>query len=419
MTRILRVFVLWSLVATAFATTPAEHSAYRDANTKPNMGTEEAAQLKSALTLQLARFRQQWGLGRTSVDGRGYPGIAFAYCLPDGRCESLAAGYSDLKHRVRMRGDDRFLAGSVGKTFVAAIMMQLVEEGRVGLDDRIADYLGQEPWFPRLANGPDITVAMLLAHRTGIGGTGNIGQAVGLAAREHPNRVWSHMDRLPLDLPANFPAGSQFEYRDENYDLAALLIEKLTGDSYYTEVSRRILVPLHLEGTYPQNNSSERHLPGVVNGYQWHGDELGLAADISTNGFFALSPSYEWGGGGLVSNAPDLARWARTLYGGRLLQDAILAQMLAPRSRSGQIEQYGLGTAIYATPWGVAYGHTGYMPGYRSAMLYLPRYDLGVALQTNTDYLVTSGTAHHMEQGALRQAIESMAEIIIRQHLQW
>ena len=384
-----------------------------------NMGVAEAASLKQEVTTQLRSLREGWAHERNSVDRRGFPGIAAAYCLPDGRCDSVAVGYSDLDHRIPMRGDDRMLAGSIGKTFVAAVVFQLIEEGKLTLDDHIAKYMGKEPWFPRLANSSDITVRMLLAHRTGIGGTGNVLGAAGDDARKDRNRVWTYLDRLPLDLPAKFPAGTEFEYRDENYDLAALLVEKVTADSYYTELGRRILTPLSLDGTYPQNNSSQRHLPGIVNGYQRRNDWLGLSTDISTGGLFAVSPSYEWGGGGLVSNAPDLARWARILYGGRLLRDASLHEMVTPLSSFDPTEQYGLGVSVYSTPWGIAYGHTGYMTGYRSATFYFARYDLSVALQTNTDYLVTGGAAHHLEADTLASAVESLAAIIIKRHLQW
>ncbi len=411
--------LLLTAALVAYAGTDAVTTPAHPPDSLPNLGTAAAESMQARIAAQLAAIRRQWSAGREQVDARGYPGISFAYCLPDGRCDSVAVGFSDLQHRIPMRGDERMLAGSIGKTFVAAVIMQLAEEGRLRLDEPISTFFAHEPWFARLANGPDITVRMLLAHRTGIGGTGNILRAAGIDAHARPDRIWSHTDRLPLDLPAKFPAGTQFEYRDENYDLAALVVEKVTNDSYYTEVSRRLLLPLQLLGTYPQNNSSERHLPGIANGYQRRDDSIGLNRDISTNGLFAVSPSYEWGGGGLVSNSPDLARWARSLFGGRVLRDATLAEMLAPLSSFDPKEQYGLGASIYRTPWGTGYGHTGYMTGYRSAMLYLPRYDLSVALQTNTDYLVSAGVAHHLEEESLLEALESIIPIIVARYLQW
>jgi D-alanyl-D-alanine carboxypeptidase len=391
-----------------------------------NLGDHEAEALRAAVAAKLAQMREQWAHDREHVDSRGFPGITFAFCLPDGRCDATAVGYSDVTHQIPMRSDDRMLAGSIGKTFVAAVIMQLTEEGRLHLDDRMAVFLGREPWFPRLANSNEITVRMLLAHRTGIGGTGNVIGPAGRAFHANPERVWSHIDRLPLDLPAKFPAGSDFEYRDENYDLAALVIEKVTGDSYYTELSRRILLPLQLAGTYPQNNRSARHLPGVVNGYQRRDDSLALGTDISTNGTFVISPSYEWGGGGLVSNSPDLARWARALYGGRLFKDTTTAEILrsvGPYKDWGSTvvsttEQYSLGASVYKTPYGRAFGHEGFLNGYRSAMMYYEKYDLSVALQTNTDYVIVNGKARAMDE-ELHDALQQLAQIIVTQHLQW
>ena len=419
MSRYLTLSLALSVILLASVATSGAPPTPGSARAQPNLGKKAADTLERELARRMEGLRHEWGAGRTSVDRRGYPGITFAYCLPDGRCNSLAVGYSDLGNHVPMRGDDRMLAGSIGKTFAAAVIMQLVEEGKLRLDDPISNFLKQEPWFSRLGNAPDITVRMLLSHRSGIGGSGNVIQPAASDFRKNHQRVWSYLDRLPLDQPAKFPAGTKFEYRDENYDLVALIIEKVTGDTYYTEVNRRVLIPLHLDGTYPQNNPSQRHLPGVVDGYQQRDDSMGLGTDISTNGTFVVSPSYEWGGGGFVSNSLDLAYWARILYGGRMLKDATLSEMVADASTFAPTERYGLGVTIYETPWGNAYGHTGYMTGFRSAMLYVPKYDLALALQTNTDYIVASGTSHHMEAELLLRALSSLTEVIAARSLQW
>ncbi len=428
--RLVQAAALSLLITLAFDVYVARAAAVAPtgASPAPNLGSHVEELLKKTLTARLEDVRTKWAAGRDRVDNRGYPGITFAYCLPEGRCDSVAVGYSDIGHRVAMRPDDRMPAGSIGKTFVAALIMQLVEEARLGLDDRIGKYLGREPWFQRLANSSEITVRMLLMMRSGLGGAGNVLRLAANDFHRNPEQLWTYVDRLPLDVPAKFPAGTDFEYRDENYDLAAAVVEKVTDDSYYTEVNRRILIPLRLQGTYPQINAGHRHLPGVVNGYQRRDDTFSLPTDISTNGTFAVSLSCEWGGGGLVSNARDLAFWARALYGGRFLNDAALAEMLhstSPYRAWGSTETsatdlYGLGVFIYSTPYGTAYGHSGYIMGYRSAMVYLPKYDLSVALQTNTDYIMRDGKPHEIEyESLLRDTVLPLAGLIAARHLQW
>lgn len=83
-----------------------------------------------------------------------FPGVAVGVALADGRVAAAASGFADAEAKVPLRPTDRFLAGSVGKTFVAAVLLQLAEEGKVRLDDRLAAWLGAEPWFARLPTPP-------------------------------------------------------------------------------------------------------------------------------------------------------------------------------------------------------------------------------------------------------------------------
>ena len=83
-------------------------------------------------------------------------------------CFGLATGFSDLETKTPMKPTDLMLAGSVGKTYAAAVALQLVKEGKINLDDRIEKYLGSEKWFARLPNAKDITVRQLMNHTSGL-----------------------------------------------------------------------------------------------------------------------------------------------------------------------------------------------------------------------------------------------------------
>jgi D-alanyl-D-alanine carboxypeptidase len=314
-----------------------------------------------------------------------FPGATAAVALPDGRVIELAVGQSDTARRVAMRTADRMLSGSVGKTYVAAVALQLVGEGKLGLDDPIAKHLGGEPWFARLPNARDITVRMVMSHTSGLVRYElNPRFLADLAADR--DRVWTAADRLSylLDSPAPFAAGQGWDYSDSNYIVLGDIIERVTGRPLYEEVARRVLRPLALENTIP---SDSRRINGLAQGYAGAANPFGgTDAMIGPDGRFAVNPQFEWAGGGFASTAGDLARWAKALYEGRAFPRALLdtalvgvaAPMLGPQAK------YGLGVIIRPTPLGMTWGHSGYMPGYLTELRYWPEHRIAVAFQVNT-----------------------------------
>src|SRR5215213_5989831 len=103
-------------------------------------GIADQTALKTALQLKLDEWHKSGH----------FPGATLGVVLANGESFGLAVGYSDRENKTAMRPSDRMLAGSVGKTFAAATALQLVKEGRIGLDDKIEKYLGKEVWFARL-----------------------------------------------------------------------------------------------------------------------------------------------------------------------------------------------------------------------------------------------------------------------------
>ncbi|MGB2914440.1 MAG: serine hydrolase domain-containing protein, partial [Pyrinomonadaceae bacterium] len=97
-----------------------------------------------------------------------FPGATVGVVLANGEVMSFAVGYSDTAAKTPMLATDRMLAGSTGKTFAAATALQLVKEGKIGLDDKVEKYLGSEVWFARLPNAKDITVRQLMNHTSGL-----------------------------------------------------------------------------------------------------------------------------------------------------------------------------------------------------------------------------------------------------------
>lgn len=312
----------------------------------------------------------------------GFPGATIGFVLPDERSASVSTGVSDLATKRPLVPTDLMLAGSIGKTFVAAVMIQLAQEGKINLDDKIEHWFKADLWFARLPNANDITVRMLLNHSSGIANHADDDKFY-KALAANPDRVWKYEDLVAFVLNKKplFAAGKGFAYADTNYILAGMIIERVTGTTLYAEVTRRFLKPLRLDHIVPQEG---RIIPGVVNGYSSFTMLAGPRGAMIVDGKFTINPQVEWAGGGFASTPEDLARWAKALYGSDLIKKSFKDQMLAG-IKTDEVDMYGLGVEIGDGRWGESYGHDGLFPGYVAAMAYFPQYQVAVAIQVNTD----------------------------------
>jgi D-alanyl-D-alanine carboxypeptidase len=279
-----------------------------------------------------------------------------------------------------MKPSDRMLQGSVGKTYVAAVALQLVSEGKLSLDAKIETWLGKEAWFSRLPNARDITVRMLMRHQSGLVRYEFKPEFTrDLVAK--PDRTWKPEELVAflLDEKAPFAAGKGWDYSDTNYIVLGMIVERATGSSLNAEIRRRLLKPLELIDTVA---SDRRRIPGLVQGYAGEHDPLGLPDRVLVDGEMVINPQFEWAGGGWASTSADLARWAHALYGGRVLDAARTAEMLdaVDAPMLGRGAKYGLGVIV--RPEFV--GHSGFFPGYLTEMWYSPEKKAAIALQLNT-----------------------------------
>jgi len=313
-----------------------------------------------------------------------FPGATLGVVLPDGESFGLAVGYSDREARTPMKANDRMLAGSVGKTFAAATALQLVKEGKIGLEDKVEKYLGAEPWFPRLPNAKDITVRQLMNHTSGLVRYEFKPQFTkDLTA--NPEKAWTPAELVAylLDEKRPFEAGKGWDYSDTNYIVLGMIIEKVTGRKFYDEASRRLLKPLKLKDTIPQDGLK---LKGVVQGYAGPNNPFGGKDAMIQEGRFTINPQFEWTGGGFASTAQDLARWAKMMYEGRAYSPDLLPEVLDGVSAPmlGRETRYGLGVIVRKTQAGTSYGHSGFFPGYMTDMMYFPDSKIAIAVQVNT-----------------------------------
>jgi D-alanyl-D-alanine carboxypeptidase len=312
-----------------------------------------------------------------------FPGATVGVALPDGTSLGLAVGLADRESKRRMSPSDLMLQGSVGKTYAAAVALQLVGEGKIRLDDPLEKYLGREPWFARLPNARDITVRMLMNHTSGLVRY-EFKEQFTKDLTANPDKVWRPEELIAyvLDTPAPFAAGKGWDYSDTNYIVLGMIVERVTKRRYYDEARRRLLRPLGLRHTVP---SDSRTIKGLAQGYAGAGNPFGGTDAMIVNGRFAINPQFEWTGGGMASTAEDLARWGKALYEGRGFDASLLKEALdGVPAKLGPNVRYGLGVIIRQTDFGPAYGHSGFFPGYLTEMAYFPELKTAVAVQVNT-----------------------------------
>ena len=315
------------------------------------------------------------------------PGVSIGLVLKDGTAITSVAGVANRTTKTPLTPDGLMLAGSTGKTFFAALALQLIESGRLDLEAPISKYLGDRPWFPRLPNATSITVRHLMTHSSGLVRY-EMNPKFTADLRAQPDRAWSPEEEVAYLLNATppFPPGDGWEYSDTNYIVLGMIMETITGTKAYDEIRSRFLTPLKLRGIVPQLS---RDIPGLVNGYAGANDPLGLPDEIMVNGRLAINPQFEWAGGGFAATAGDLARWGYALYSstsgpitasmrGRMINAGVPAKL-------GPQTSYGLGVIIrQSTPAGPVWGHSGFFPGYQSELVYAVDKGITVAVQINT-----------------------------------
>ncbi|HEX6849745.1 MAG TPA: serine hydrolase domain-containing protein [Chitinophagaceae bacterium] len=311
-----------------------------------------------------------------------YPGLSISIMDGDDKTVSLVCGFSDMEKQVPLSTKHMLMQGSVGKTYVAAIAIMLIKNGRLDLDEKVSAYLGRYAWYSRIPNASSITVRQIMNHTSGVMRyefkPDFVNDLIAMPAKEwKPEELLKYV----LDEKASFAAGEGWEYSDTNFILLGMIIEHLTGKKYYELLFEKILEPYQLANTKP----TDRHLlPGIAQGYAGKDNPFKLPEKvIKDDGSFVINPQFEWTGGGLYSTTEDLAKWGKLLYEGKVIDTSLLIGEAVP-AKLGRDAKYGLGIIIRPTPKGIAYGHSGFFPGYLTELYYFPGRKLCIALQANS-----------------------------------
>lgn len=311
------------------------------------------------------------------------PGISGAVLVPAVQSAPalITVGMSALTGGHVLTADDRFLAGSVGKTFFAALALRRSAEGRFPLDDPLSTFIANT----RIPAFAWITPRMLLAHRSGIG---EYDAEFMTALVRDPLRVRVREDWLGVvrrNAPPRDSAGT-FRYSDLNYVVLAMALDSRETGGVYQAIENAYLRPLALTGTVP---STTPRIAQLVDGYDGASSMFGRDA-MRDKEALIYNPQFEWGGGGFASTPGDLARWMVAFRTGQAFPDSLWPTVVAkPAGLADSARHWrGMGIHVDSGALGVTFGHSGYMPGYVSWMRWYEATGISVAMQANaTDSL--------------------------------
>ena len=335
--------VVWRVLAVPLAAAIALGAAGGTASAAPSKG--EAESLKS---------RAQGLLGD------GYPAALAAVTDSKGESAGVAVGKGNVETGQAPPMDGEVRIGSNTKTFVAVVVMQLVQEGKVGLDEPIETYL------PGLIkgegiDGSKITVRQLLQHTSGLPeytdttpGSGDIFQI-----KDHYIPPRDLLDTA-LGKPAAFEPGTQWAYTNTNYVVLGMLVERVSQRPVGEQIDERIVKKLGLSHTYFPAQGEEKIRGTHPQGY--HLSAGGKLEDITE-----MDSAWAWAAGAMVSTPSELNTFFQAVFDGRLLSQSSIEEMKKGVDMGSGGRVYGLG--LVGTPLscgGTSWGHGGTIPGYQT-----------------------------------------------------
>jgi len=314
LTKVAAFALVWQVAGCAMDNAP-------DVTTESSSdGLVAAASARTASPTGALRTALQGGLDKLHADGV----VGDVGRVIDG-CASIAAssGVARLGGKQPVALNSQFRMGSNTKTFVAVVMLQLVDEGRVRLDDPI------DRWLPGVVagNGNDgtkITIRNLLQHTSGLYNyTGDLFAVFGIedyyATRFHHYEP-EQLVAIAVSHPPNFAPGTAWSYSNTNYIVAGMIIKKVTRHDWSSEVRARILAPLHLDHTFDPGDAPDLPAPHAE-GYS--ALEAGKPlVDVTLSNLTAAGAA-----GSLITTTEDLTRFWRALQAGELLSPARMADM--------------------------------------------------------------------------------------------
>ncbi|MEP7065171.1 MAG: serine hydrolase domain-containing protein [Gemmatimonadota bacterium] len=302
------------------------------------------------------------------LESTGVPSATVAVVTHGQLAYAQAYGAAKLDPRVAATPEMRYGLGSISKQFTAATVLLLQQEGKLSLDDPVSKYL------PGLTRGNEVTIRQLLSHTSGYQDFWP--QDYVPPAMEKsitPQGILDHWAKQPLD----FEPGTRWQYSNTNYEIAALIVEKVSGKPFYQFVRTRILDPLAITSAVDFDAKGPTAIEPV--GYMRFG--LGPLRPATPTG-----PGWMYGAGELAMTARDLARWDIAMISHSLLTpESYRAMETAVLLKNGVSTDYGLGVDVNMTAGHRTIEHSGEVAGFTAENIVYPDDSAAVIVLTNQD----------------------------------
>ncbi len=311
----------------------------------------------------------------------GVPGVSVTVRSPKG-VWSKAGGKADLKNNIDLTPSHTLRVGSMTKVFTATTLLILQDEGILSIDDKINTYIPSSI-TNHIKNANDVTIRQLLNHTSGIHEYMGLQTTLAIINLSIKKNSAEENLKLIYNKKASFAPGTDKEYCNSNYLLAALVIKYATGKTANEVVQEKIIDRLGLENTYistaEPNTLSRSYYSIYDDGYMKDVTEIDMNA---VGGEDMLD-------GGLISNSYDLAIFLEKLLKGNILSDTSLNEMedftevTQDLGDMDYITKYGLGLMYLDTENGVCIGHYGYVYGFNGIYVYYPEIQTTLAVLIN------------------------------------
>ncbi len=266
-------------------------------------------------------------------------------------------GFADKRKGTKSNKKTKYRIGSISKIFTAVCIMQLVDEGKIKLDQKLSIF------FPELPKADKIDLEQLLRHRSGLHNFLDDEDYTEYLSKEQTRE--DHFKRF-IEKGVDFEPGEKYSYSNTNYVVLAFICELVDKMNFAEILSKRITKPLKLKNTYHTSAYNLKNKEALS--YYWAGEWQDA---WQTHGSVSI------GAGSLVSTVIDLNRFLFALENGKLVSKPAFEQMRV------MVDNYGLG--LFPIPWGddIGYGHTGGIDGFQSILAYFPKNDVYIAFCGN------------------------------------
>ena len=283
------------------------------------------------------------------------PGCVVMVVKNDKVIYKKAFGTANTELNIPMQPDMHFRTGSMGKQYTAIAVLQLVEQGKITLQDSIQKYIKDFP-----SKGYTITIENLLTNTSGI--KDYLSEISNPSKEKESYTPKDGVDYIK-DEHLNFKPGSNYRYSNSNFYLLGYIIEMVTGDTFENYLTKNVLDKAGLKNTFYIH--PEKNIPDMPQGYSKFDGKIEKAT--------LQDAAIMYSAGALISNADDIYKWHRALYNQRLVTNETLEKATTPfKFPDGTFSEYGYGWFIKNIDGSKTIEHSGSTDGFQSDEIYLP-----------------------------------------------